>query len=127
MDYTLTKSFDAAQRTRAEELLAWGTRENWSTTRMQEILQREGLGYRREVLIQDFEHARVVSRSTNPEALARAEWFYRNTYKPFKEENKLNTSQMGAVMSGFKREEEPTPDLENLIEQWDIWTEETGS
>lgn len=127
MDYTLSSAFNDAQRVRAEQIIKHGVEEHWSTTVLQNVLRSENLGYRRSVLIQDYEHAQVVSWSTTPEALARAEWFYRNTYQPFKEENKLNTTQIGAVMSAFRRETVPSPDLKAFVEMWDIWTEITGT
>ncbi len=126
-DYKLTSAFDAAQRERASELLAWSAREQWTTNALQTRLQREGLGYRRQNLIEDYHHAQVVSASKTPEARERAEHFYDNVYLPFKEEHDLSAAQMGEVMSAFKRETEAPDELAELLNEWGEWTEETGT
>jgi hypothetical protein len=126
-DYTFTKSFDIVQRTRAAELLKWGARENWSTNDLQTRLKREGLGYRRENMVKDFEFARVVSMSKTPEAEKRATDFYKNVYQPFKADFGLNTSQMGTVMRAWRGEIDVPDELIEAVDQYGAYVEESGS
>lgn len=125
--YNFSSTFTLAQRLRATDLLAWGTRENWSTTDLQTRLQREGLGYRRSVLIKDYERARVISLSSTKEAEQRANDFYERVYQPFKEASGLNTTQMGTIMSARQRGFEVPDELQDAFEEWDNWVETEGS
>lgn len=127
MAYALSKAFDVAQQARAGELLAWGARENWSLNALQTHMQREGLGYRRETMFGDFARAQVTSAAKTPEAMTRADSFFDRVYEPFRKEHKLTRSQMGSIMSAFKRKTEPPEELADLVDQWDEWTEETGT
>ncbi len=127
MSYTLSKAFDIAQKERAVELLKWGARENWSTKALQTRLQREGLGYRRATLIQDYERARVVGQALTPESEARATSFYDRIYKPFKQENKLTTKQMGAILKAFHGQTEIPEGLEDQFAEYEAWVETEGT
>jgi len=127
ISYKMTGAFDIAQRKRAAELLAQGAREQWGTNRMQTMLQREGLGYTRSAIVEDYRHAEVVSTSKSDEALGRAESFYQRVYEPFRKEMNLTAPQMGSIMSGFKGEAEIPEDLLDAVEQWDAWTESEGT
>lgn len=127
VSYTFPKAFDTTQRDRAAELLKWGARENWSTTELQERLQREGLGYRRSVLIRDYEHARVVSQAKTADAEHRAESFYQRIYKPFKEDMKLNTAQMGKILSAYHGQTSIPDELEDIFDEYESWVESEGS
>lgn len=127
MAYTLSKAFDIAQKDRASELLAWGARENWSLNTLQTRLQREGLGYRRKTMFGDFARAQVSSAAKTPEARDRAESFFDRIYEPFRQEHNLTRSQMGSIMSAFKREQEVPEELEDLVKEWGDTIEELGS
>jgi hypothetical protein len=127
MAYKLSTAFDISQQDRASELLNTGAREGWSTSRVQTMLQREGLGYRRENIVEDYRHAQVVGASLTPESAERAESFYQRIYVPFKEEHDLTSTEMGAIMSAFKREAEIPEELADLVDEWSDWTEEQGT
>ena len=126
-DYTLSDKFDAAQRTRAVELLKWGAREGWTLNATQTRLQREGLGYRRQNMVEDFARAQVTGMSKTAEAEARADAFYDNVYKPFREETGLTRSQMGTIMRAWRGEIEVPDELADEVEWWGAEVEESGS
>jgi len=127
MPYKLSTAFDAAQKTRAVEMLAQGARENWTARGLYANMAAAGLSYARGAMQEDQIRASVISAAKTDDAFRRADSFYDRIYKPFKDEHKYTRAQMGDVMSGFKRQIEVPEDLEEGVYEWGEWTEDMGT
>lgn len=58
-----------------------------------EQLRRQGLGYRKTVMLEDYRRFQAVDRALTPEARQRAETWYDKVYEPFRKAGNMNAAQ----------------------------------
>lgn len=117
MSYILSSAFDIAQTERALWILKEAVTGRASSSETIGYLQEEGLGYRRQNMLDDYRRAQAIENTRTPEARINAEKWYEDVIEPTRTKYGLTGSEMSEIWNKLKTGEEIPDEYEVIAEE----------